>query len=286
MKKVFLLGNPRSGTSLLRIMLNSHPKIVSPPECGFLHWWYAKYKDWDKKKSSSQEKVEYFVEDVLQSKKIETWNLEQESLVKAILDRTPSNYAQLCLIVYLEYARIRKSEPEVIVDKNNYYIHHLDVLEKIWPDALYIHLIRDGRDVACSYLDVKELNSTSPYKPKLSTNISEIAQEWNLNNLHIERFVNRRPVEERIKVRYEDLVSEPEDSLKNLCKLLEIPFSSKMLNYFLYNDEPRSTSDWKLKTFKKPDKQNIGRYKNKLTESEISQFNIVAEESLKRSGYL
>jgi hypothetical protein len=45
-KQVFIIGNPRSGTSLLRIMLNSHSSMVVPPECGFIQWWYQKYKDW------------------------------------------------------------------------------------------------------------------------------------------------------------------------------------------------------------------------------------------------
>lgn len=43
---VFIIGSPRSGTTLLRLMMNSHPRIVVPPECGFAVWWYEKYQHW------------------------------------------------------------------------------------------------------------------------------------------------------------------------------------------------------------------------------------------------
>ena len=42
---LFIIGNPRSGTSLFRIMLSCHPEIIVPPECGFIQWWHDKYQN-------------------------------------------------------------------------------------------------------------------------------------------------------------------------------------------------------------------------------------------------
>jgi len=63
MKRTFILGNPRSGTSLLRLMLNANTHIVSPPESGFLHWWYKKYNAWSTA-DNSKENIAAFVKDL------------------------------------------------------------------------------------------------------------------------------------------------------------------------------------------------------------------------------
>ncbi|MGB0789818.1 MAG: sulfotransferase, partial [Marinirhabdus sp.] len=72
--RVFILGNPRSGTSLLRLMLNQHSSIVAPPESGFSLWWLHKYGNWCKADNAPQ-KINGFIDDVLSSRKIETWHL-------------------------------------------------------------------------------------------------------------------------------------------------------------------------------------------------------------------
>lgn len=286
MVRVFILGNPRSGTSLLRIMLNSHPLIASPPECGFLHWWYPKYENWTRKDSIDLIKINAFVDDVLSSKKMETWHLNKELLTSKILSEQPLDYSSLSELVYATWALMNSHKnPQVIVDKNNYYIHHLKDLVKIWPDARFIHLIRDGRDVACSYLAMESLKTDSPYKPKLPSNISDIAIEWLTNNENIFQFLNHLEEGTTHIIRYEELVTRTESMLNSICEFLEVPMSLEMLNYYNHNDEPRSTSDWKKKTFEEPDIRNIGKYKELLSSEQIIQFNEIALIALKEFGY-
>lgn len=287
MKKVFLLGNPRSGTSLLRLMLNAHPEIIAPPECGFLHWWSQKYFDW-KWENASEELIAEFITDVCTSKKIETWNLNVQLLHKNILKFKPNSYAHLGQIVFETYAQQTGKMPLAIVDKNNYYIHHLEELKAIWPDARYIHLIRDGRDVACSYKDIEKLDTNSPYKPKLSTDINAIAEEWTRNNQNILSFMeglNRK--EDYISVRFEDVVGKSKEALKRLCDFLDLEFSPAMLTYYNseFYDEPKETLDWKKKTQSEPDNSSVGRYKALLDEEEISNFNSLSKSILNKFNY-
>src|ERR1051326_8315559 len=155
----FILGNPRSGTSLLRVMLDSHSHIVSPPESGFLLWWHKKYKDWSLQDSKNDNKVEEYIADLKTSKKIETWNLDFVEIKKIISKELPSNYAQLSSLIYYSYGVNKKKYASAFGDKNNYYLNHIDEILKIYPNAYFIHLIRDGRDVACSYMDLKNLNT-------------------------------------------------------------------------------------------------------------------------------
>ena len=74
-----MIGNPRSGTSLLRLMLNNHPFISVPPECGFVVWLYEKYKN---EKFVNKKLINNFIIDLLGCKKFETWGLSKSEIVK------------------------------------------------------------------------------------------------------------------------------------------------------------------------------------------------------------
>lgn len=285
--KAFLLGNPRSGTSLLRIMLNAHPDIISPPESGFAHWWFTKYKDWCDEDFNNN-RVESFVNDLLSSKKIETWSLKKEYLIKHIYEKKPIDYSSLVELVYNSYT-LNNNTVKAIVDKNNYYVNHLAELKQIWPDAKYIHLIRDGRDVACSYLEINKLDTKSKYKPILPTDLNTIAREWIKNNHNIGQ-LKKLGKNRYFLIRYEDLILNTDEVLKNLCEFLNVKYNDEMLQYFTKknekNIEPLETIDWKLKTKQKPDKTNIGKYINYLDSNEIEKFNKIAFSMLEKYSYV
>ncbi|MCF6222628.1 MAG: sulfotransferase [Flavobacteriaceae bacterium] len=278
----FILGNPRSGTSLFRLMLNSHPNVVVPPESGFLQWWYSKYKNWSIRDSQNIEFVKIFIKDILSSKKIEDWKLDSKMVEENIFKFQPSNYGELSSLIYYSYKN--NSDIKLIGDKNNYYIHYLSTLDSIYPTSKYIHLIRDGRDVACSYKKIKTLDTNSLYKPNLNTGIQKIALEWKTNINGIDTFLENKKA---VKIRYEDLLLNPEEELKKVCNFLEISFHKQMLDFFKseFNDEPLSTRDWKMKTFEPLDKSNFGKYKNILSDKEIVLFNKVNQNLLSMYGY-
>jgi len=286
-KTAFLLGNPRSGTSLLRIMLNNHSAIVAPPECGFLQWWQKKYAHWSKADAKDPAIVTSFLNDLLASRKIESWQLDQAELQYAIAQEAPADYGQLCTLVYRFYAAPEK-RPRLqwIVDKNNYYIHHLKQISKVWPDAHYLFLVRDGRDVACSYRGVKELKTDSPYKPKLPQDIASIAQEWRDNNLRIQAFLKAQAAGRSSLLRYEDLLNAPRECLQAALGDLGSEAEPGMLEFYKHNDEPSSTLAWKTKTLQKLDANNVGKYKNMLAAEEIHAFERVAGDVLSKYDYL
>ena len=288
MDKVFILGNPRSGTSLFRLMLNSHSMINATPECGFLHWWYKKYADWDLSCVTSNRLDEY-ISDLESSKRIEDWKMDYAQLKEKIVQENPDNYAKLGEIVYVFYGEQKGKKAKVIADKNNYYINHFNDLNEIWPDAKYILVIRDGRDVACSYLNIETLVTNSPYKPKLSTDIKTIAKEWLTNNQNVLSFSESLNNNQFMVIRYEDFVTDSELYLTKVCNFLGLNFESNMLNYYIKNakeqDEPLSSLDWKKKTLEKPDKDNIGKYKMELEKQSIEEFNTTATDLLQKFNY-
>ena len=125
-QNVFIIGNPRSGTSLFRMMMSSHSSIVVPPECGFIQWWYKDYGNWSIENSKSILDIKKFVSDLKTSKKIETWELDFQSLENLINKEQPISYKELTSLVIKQYANQKEKYPVVLGDKNNYYIDHLD----------------------------------------------------------------------------------------------------------------------------------------------------------------
>jgi len=282
---VFILGNPRSGTSLLRLMISAHSQIAIPPESGFLVWWHKKYKNWSKADSANSTRIDEYLSDLKTSKKIETWNLDYSLLKKLIETELPHNYAELSSLVYYSYALNRNKHISIWGDKNNYYIAHLEELAEIYPNAYFIHIIRDGRDVACSYLNIASLDSSSPYKPKLPDQIIHIAKEWSDNNLKIAGFLNQFNSGKRLSVKYEDLIENPEHSLASVCKFLALPYETEMMNFHETEKEPAEFIDWKKKTMEKPDPNNKNMYLKFLSPEDITLFNENATEVLNLYGY-
>lgn len=280
----FILGNPRSGTSLFRLMLNANRQIVSPPECGFMQWWYEKYKDW-KIEDNNSSRLDFFINDLFKSKKIETWQLQKDRIKEIIISNQPQSYNQLSSCIYLAYGK-KNEKVNLLIDKNNYYIHHLDWLKHVRPNAKYIHLIRDGRDVACSYKNIEKLKSKSVYKPNLPQTVDEIAKEWVNNNLLIKQLSDNY---DYLLIRYEDLIIDTKTTLKKVCSFLNVEFDSKMESYYEFKEdflkEPKETLEWKLKTKERPDKSRIGQYKQMLSDTEISIFEKIASKQLNIYGY-
>ncbi|MDX8339300.1 sulfotransferase [Draconibacterium sp. IB214405] len=286
MEYIYILGNPRSGTSLFRIMLNQHSKIVSPPECGFAQWWFEKYSDWTPKDNESY-RLNSFIDDLFTSKKIETWNLDRTKVLKLIKTEAPKNYGELVSCVYIAFDPY-PNRIKAIADKNNYYIHHIDKLRSIWPDSKFIHIVRDGRDVACSYLEVNNLKTDSPYKPQLPLSMDKIAVEWMENNKKIEQ-LNEEIPDRYLLVKYEDLLTTTKEILLKICNFLDLEFEHSMLDYhktnLKNNHEPIETLDWKRKTLEKPDITKVNRYKKDLSENQVDLFNRTAKRYLLHYGY-
>lgn len=275
----FILGNPRSGTTMLRLMLNSHSLIGVPPESGFIQWWYSKYLCWSVSDTNNRRTLDAFLHDILSSTKIENWKLSKKELIEYILLNQPKFYSELIDCIYKFYTRNKC----LIGDKNNYYIHHLDILSTIFPRAKFIHIIRDGRDIANSYRNINKLDQNLKYLPKFSSNIKDIANEWRDNLDKIEKHISKH---QSISIRYEDLISDSIQTLTKICQFLDVRFENQMLEFYLHNDEPQSTLFWKGKTKGKVDENNKKNYLSGLTTQDVLIFNEIANDTLIKYNYV
>lgn len=286
---LFIVGNPRSGTSLLRLMLTNHPQICVPPECGFIQWWHGKYGDWSTSDATQNGRVQKYIGDLKTSRKIETWALDFESLAERIRKSAPGDYATLCREVIGHFAASSGRSVRYLGDKNNYYVNHLALLKVLFPKARYLCLVRDGRDVAVSYKRLKDLRSESKYKPVLPTEIDEIALQWSENNERIARQLHEDSAVDSEFIRFEDLILNGRTVLSEVCDWLGIEFNDSMLQYPERkegrHDEPEEFLKWKKKTLNPPDPSSLGKFREELSAAEIAEFESTAGNTLLKFGY-
>ena len=285
---LFIIGSPRSGTSLLRLILTSHSQILIPPECGFMIWLRPKYGNWSLAENTTL-LVESFLEDLFECKKFDTWQLNRKLIEGQILDSKPASYAELCRAVYASFGTSINKHFKIWGDKNNFHLHHLDELLELFKTARFLHIVRDGRDVACSYREVMAAKSKSPYAPNLKTNITDIALEWSTNVMKIDAFMSRMPREVAMTIRYEDLVRTPSSSVISICDWLGIAYEADMLEFHRINIskklEPELTLDWKKRTLQPISNETVGRHIKLFSDNDNLAFLNICSDVLHRFFY-
>ena len=268
-------------------MLTCHGEIMVPPECGFAVWLYQKYADWHDR--AVHKVIQSFVADLMKCRKIETWKLDEEKLLHFLSDARPSSYPEATSLVYEYYGLSRGRSFSRWGDKNNFYIDHIPTLQEMFPSAYYVHIIRDGRNVACSYKRLHKEQITSPYAPRLPHRIQDIAQEWRKNLQTINASFDALGRERVYEIRLEDLVSNTQKSLTGMCSFLGEEFDPAMLDYHRLNAEeelePKEFSQWKEKTFQPPLKDENDLYKSELSVHDTHIFEDIGGDMLSKYGY-
>jgi len=282
-----IVGSPRSGTTLLRMMLDAHSAIAIPPETGFL----LVGRDWT---ASGDELRELFVRAVTSyPPDAPAWNdfhLSADEFRSRLLDIKPFNLAGGFRLFYQLYAE-RFHKPRW-GDKTPIYCRHIEYLDGLLPEARFIHLVRDGRDVTVSL-------RRQWFSP--GHDIEAHAQYWR-ENVTDARAQGRR-CRHYLEVRYESLIQEPERELRAICAFVEVDFESAMLRYFeraasrLDEHLERRRADGSLlvtrerrieqqiATTQPPDLARVGAWKAALTAEESRAFEAVAGDVLREFGY-
>jgi hypothetical protein len=277
-----IVGVPRSGTTLLRFMLDAHSAVAIPAETGFLPRLAALDAVADNAQAACQ---------VITAS--ETWpdfHLESAAFENEIDRLSPCTPAEVARAFYRMYAS-RFGKPRW-GDKTPTYGTEIDRIAGLLPEAHILHIIRDGRDVM---LSVRGLW----FRP--GDTVEACAEDW------ARRLARTREIGQRLprylEVRYEALVTSPEATLDSICGFLDLPFEPAMLRYHeragsrLDEHEARYAADGRLVISKAerrhnqrfvmepPQPNRIGRWRQEATADEVRRFEAVAGEWLDRLGY-
>lgn len=268
---VFIVGAQRSGTTLLRLMLNAHSQIAIPEEGTFWMPLLRRYKN-NKFQKFNSIKRERYKKYLLSNCQFKLWGMDSAECVSIFTDSEMINLPTLMESFYKLYAR--KQGKDIWGDKTPSFFRMTPVLAQLFPQAKFINVIRDGRDL---FLSWKKMN---PAK----SNIAVVAYEWRYkllkSNEDLKRFVPGRFIE----VKYEDLASCPEEELRKISQFLKIPFESGMLSYWKTSPQYIGKHHSEL-IFKPPSTKSINKWKNQLTSKEINIFESIAHDCLTNYGY-
>jgi len=281
---IFIIGNPRSGTTLLRLTLNSHPLICIPPESHFFLWLEKNFHSWTQKDGLKE-----YLHALFDCTKFETWNIDYEKLKEFLFENNPQNYSQLNALVYMFYGNSNHSKNIYWGDKNKLWKEKLHLILRYYPKGRIIHIHRDGRDVACSYRELNMKSIKSKYAPKLPNDIEHIALKWKENIANINEFEKSIPKNQLIRISYEELVNDQQSVAKRICEFLQLKLPENKMCHLSddekFNDEPKDFLQWKSKIMKPIDKKNIGKFKEILSNREIEIFNQICKSELKYLNY-
>ena len=263
---VIILGVSRSGTTLLKEMLDQHPRLAIPPES------YLVPQLWDR--HGERPDPEAFVADIGRLARIREWGVTPADVSQRLGERP--EFAAAIEAVYAAYADIR-GKPR-FGDKTPAYMERLDVLERAFPDALYVHLVRDGRDAGLSFLEMRRRARFSWVRPR---SLGAFAAQWHREVEGARRFGRERVAGRYFELRYEDLVARPEPMLRAVCGFLELQFEPAMLGYHRWHDAKRLPDHARLAAPPSPSQ----RWRDEMTLRDTECFEAIAGELLDELGY-
>jgi hypothetical protein len=213
---VIVLGVSRSGTTLLKEMLDRHSEVAIPSESYFVS------QLWDR--HGARPDSEAIVADLGRIARVREWGVTPDD-VRRRLSSDPS-FAEVIDAVYRAYADARGKAR--FGDKTPLYMQRLDLLERAFPGAQYVHIVRDGRDAGLSFVVMRRRPRFSWARPR---RLGDFACQWRLEVETARRFGATVGRGRYLELRYEDLVADPEEGLREVCGFLGLDFEPAMLEY-------------------------------------------------------
>lgn len=239
-RPVFMVGAERSGSTLLRLMLDHHPEIAF-----FFEFEYSVSRM--PEASGWPDLAEYYE------------FLEGDRIFRAArlaVDRS-LDYPHL-IDSFLRQKRDRDGKPLV-----GAVVHYeYDRLLRIWPDARFIHILRDGRDVARSVI-----------ANGLAGNMYTAARTWDRAERLWSAFSRELPAGRWIEVRYEDLATKTEATLGRVCEFMGVSYDPAMLSYSEHS------------TYQAPSSTKVSQWKAKATPDEVRLAEVLIGDLLAERGY-
>lgn len=274
----FIVGVGRSGTTLLRLMLDAHPLLAIPSETHFVP------------SLNHMMSAEDFLGVLLNDPRWPDFHLDSDEFQSGVRALAPFNVSSGLRLFYGAYAR--RFGKERWGDKTPAYSMSIAHISALLPEARFIHLIRDGRDSALSYRGVW-------FGP--GNDFAAHASMW------VDRICQARKqacqIPHYMEVMFENLVRDPEGELARICEFIDLPYDSAMLSYTgramsridemqerkaIVRDYHVKREDWHrifALTSSSPDESRIGVWREGMTPEDVKSYEKIAGSLLSELGY-
>jgi hypothetical protein len=286
----FVVGLGRSGTTVLRLMLDAHPALTIPPETHFLA---PLIQASGHLRFNADTAARLIVEG--RHRRWADFGLDPDELLARLRAIPDFNTPDALRVFYRLYAE-KQGKPRW-GDKTPDYVRKMTKIQLALPEARFIHLIRDGRDAGLSHN--ARIVSRGVREPLPA---ADLAHRW------VVRIEKAREVAARLtgylELRYEDLVTDPEPALRKACELIELDYDPTMLDYHRHAEKRLQEMAGELPAVagrpareagervaahamatKPPSRERIARWKEEMSPADQAEFEATAGELLSELGY-
>ena len=267
----FVLGAQRSGTTMLRLMVNCHSQLAVPHETAFMTVFYPRIGEYgDLSKRANAERL---LDDISQHHLVRRGGHVTDR--DAILARPIADFPDLIDAIMSEYALAQGKSRWG--DKTPFYTPDIDILWQLFPNARFVHVVRDGRDVVLSQRNIGWMSNSLP----------RLAEDWRWKTTVCHKVGSVLGDQQYLEVLYEDLVTEPETTLRRVCEFVGVEFEPAMLEHerVARTVVPSESLQWHGNSVRAPDRSKLFAWKRKLSRADQIIFEQVAGPALDLFGY-
>jgi len=268
----FVVGCGRSGSTLLRLILSRHSRLAIPPETKF---YLDLVKELPLNEPLSADQVLRAC-DLITDR--EQWSDFKLSTAEFRSQANALKSPRLRDVMDLIYVDYRQSKGKARWgDKTPGYIRIASELAEIYPEAKFIYLVRDGRDVAKSFHDLRWGGSWWHQCIAPWVDVADVFAR------HV-----KGPLGDRfLQVRYEDLVTQSEACVRGICEFLGEDFEPRMLDWASDEKDPIEirVPEIHKKIFRKPRPTDVNRWRSELSRRQQWIVESFAKRQLRAGGY-
>jgi len=270
MEPIFIVGTPRSGTTLLRLILDSHPEIAITPESSFLFstlsLWDGLYPCLTDKRS-----IEKFIKDLKKLPQVRNWLLDTCTADMLQKDKKINNLSSFIDAIFSNYAHSKGKKRWG--DKTPKNLYAIDEIIKMFHFAKIVIVIRDCRDVAMS-LNKAEFSKIS---------YISAAKRWQ-RDANMTKKIIQKYDKQIYLLKYENLLENPNKTIISVLKFLDLPNDPDIMErYVRHEDDVVHT---KSTLYRQPlNKNNIYKWKKYMSKRDIIDCEAIAKESMEYFGY-
>lgn len=275
---VFVVGVPRSGTTLLQRMLDAHPLLAVVNET---HWVPRKFRP-QTGLTPNGIVTEALIPLLLAHRSFPSMGVDEQRLRDILREDPAIRYIDFVARIFDRYAAA--AGKPFAGDKTPGYVRRIAQIHRRWPQARFVHIIRDPRDVCLSILDwdigeqVLDSYGTWALDP-----VATIALHWRRSVAMGREAGTVLGPKLYLEVRYEDLVVRTERELRDICAFLGLPFSDSMLSF--HEGKTRREPGLGSKDQWLPPTPGLRDWRAQLARADAERIEAVAGGLLDRHGY-
>lgn len=274
----FVFGTGRNGSTLLNLMLNQHTQLFLPSEQYFLGNSIIKYQLYNY--IIWRDLVKILYGELIKETESHSWKFSPEKIINEafFFEGNQRTFQNLVHHIYLSYAKQTKPDTSIWGDTTPYNTRYMNEIYRCFPKARYIFLVRDGRDVVAAY----KKGSVDVFGHL--TNPEEAVAHW-IASISKYELVRKKANVHVLK--YEDMVQNPQETLRSVTDFLDLDYQPQMLHYYdhvpdllEYNRKHHQNLHSPIQT------SSVGQWKTILSDAEKELITPVLKPYLKKFNYI